>query len=127
MGIVFHPPGVRIILSEFFLRKAADVSLFVKEDAAGACGPLIQRHDILSHNMYLPLSFLGYARLNQDLSGGQNIFPHEISQHQYAKHDPVPAENLEIMLFDISHKKFDRQNGYHESHRDACNQYNDLA
>ena len=125
--IVLHPTGMRIILGEFFLRKAADISLFVKEDAAGTCGTLIQCHDILSHNMYLPLSFLGYIRLNQDLLCGKNIFPHEISQHQYAKHDPVPAESLEIMLLDISHKEFDRQNGYHKSHHNSCNQYKDLA
>ena len=46
----------------------------------------------------------------------------KIQQHQNTQHDTVPAENLEIMLFDISHEEGNHTHGHYKSHHHADNQ-----
>ena len=43
---MFYPAGLGIDLCEFLLCHGADVSLLIKQDAAGTGGTLIQCHDV---------------------------------------------------------------------------------
>ena len=45
-GVMFYPAGLGIDLCEFLLCHGADVSLLIKQDAAGTGGTLIQCHDV---------------------------------------------------------------------------------
>ncbi len=47
--IMLHPPRIRINLLKLSLRHRTDFSLFVKQNAAGTCRPLIQCQYILFH------------------------------------------------------------------------------
>src|SRR5699024_5284159 len=54
------------------------------------------------------------------------IFSYKISQNQNTQYDPVPAEHFEIVLADISHEKFDGQDGNHKGHQHTGQQIDDL-
>ncbi len=57
VGVMLDPAGLRIILRKLFLRHAADLALFVEEDAAVAGRAGVQCHYIFSHNyLHLTLS-----------------------------------------------------------------------
>ncbi len=48
-GVMLYPPGLRINLCKLLLLHTADISLFVKQNAAGTGSSLIQRHNIFVH------------------------------------------------------------------------------
>ena len=48
-GIMLHPAGLRVYLSEFLLCHAHHISLFIVDNAAGAGGSLVQSHYVLAH------------------------------------------------------------------------------
>src|SRR5512145_3334536 len=55
LRIMLHPAWLRIILLEFLLRHTANAALVIKDDAATACGALIQRKNV-PHNGRPPLT-----------------------------------------------------------------------
>ena len=49
-GVMLHPAGLGEDLPEFLVHNGTDVAGFVEENAAGACGALVQGHDVLHNN-----------------------------------------------------------------------------
>ena len=54
--VMFHPTGLRIDLSEFFLNRTADIPVMIKKNAAGTCSPLVQCHNVLHAFRFLSAS-----------------------------------------------------------------------
>ena len=106
--IMLHPAWLRIMLCIFFLGNTAHPALSVKQDTPWTGRSLIQCHNIFPHCRITSLC--------------QKCFTDKVAKHQYAKNDPVPAKGFEIMAFDISHQKFDSQNGNHKCHYHSCKQ-----
>ena len=52
--VMLYPACLRIVLGELLLRNAADLALFVEEDAAVAGGSRVQCHDVLRHSRIAP-------------------------------------------------------------------------
>ena len=49
IGVMLHPARFGKILGKFFLRHAAHLSLFIKENTAVACRSGVQRHNVFCH------------------------------------------------------------------------------